>query len=165
MRNGPGFEIRAATPVDAGAIAAVHLLSHRETYIPLVGEADYWPVDPAERLAEWQCVLAGGIVLVAIAAGGVVGFGHAEGDRILTLYILPAWHRQGVGRALLAELCHVLAARGVGLARFAVLAVNKKAIAFYEALGARATGKVLIEEHGLRYEDRLFEIATGARRP
>jgi hypothetical protein len=41
-----------------------------------------------------------------------------------------------------------------------VLAVNRKAIAFYEALGARATGKVVIEEHGMRYEDRLFEIAT-----
>ena len=162
MTKDGDFEIRSAIPAEAGAIADVHLLSHRETYVPLVGEANYWPIDPAERLAEWQRALAGeDIVLVAIAAGRVVGFGHVEGARIHTLYILPAWHRRGIGRALLAELCRVLAARGVARACFAVLAVNKKAIAFYEALGARATGKILIEEDGMSYEDRLFEIATG----
>lgn len=161
MTNGEDFEIRLATRDEAGAIAAVHLISHRETYLPLVGEADYRPIDPAERMAEWQRALAGDdIVLVARAAGQVVGFAHAKGEKINTLYILPAWHRRGIGRALVAELCRVLAARGVALARFAVLAVNKKAIAFYEALGARATGKILIEEHGTNYQDQLFEIRT-----
>ena len=166
MTTGQAFEIRPATGADAGAIADVHLVSHRETYIPLIGQGAYWPIDAAERLAEWQQALAGdGIVLVAIAAGRVIGFGHAEGERIHTLYILPAWHRRGIGRALIAELCRVLAARGVALAHFAVLEVNKKAIAFYEALGARATGKALIEEHGMTYEDRLFEIATSLATP
>ncbi len=42
-----------------------------------------------------------------------------------------------------------------------MLAVNEKAIRFYEALGARATGTAVVHEHGARYEDRLFEIATG----
>lgn len=162
MTKDSDFEIRSAIPTEAGAIADVHLLSHRETYVPLLGEANYWPVDPTERLAEWQRALAGeDIVLVAIAAGRVVGFCHAEGARIHTLYILPAWHRRGIGRALLAELCRRLAARGVARACFAVLAANKKAIAFYESLGARATCNTIVEEGGLRYEDRLFEIATG----
>ena len=165
MTSGQAFEVRPATRGDAGAIAAVHLISHRETYLPLVGAANYWPVDPAERLAEWQQALAGdAIVLVAKAGGQVVGFAHAEGERINTLYILPSWQRRGIGRALLKEVGDRLAARGIALARFAVLAVNGKAIRFYEAAGARATGHLLVEERSTSYEDRLFEIPTAGAR-
>ncbi len=166
MVGGEDFEIRLATRDGACAIAAVHLVSHRETYLPLVGEAEYRPIDPAERVAQWQRALAGDdIVLVARAAGQVVGFAHAKGEKINTLYILPSWHRRGIGRALLKEVCDRLAARGIALARFAVLAVNGKAIRFYEAAGARATGHLLVEEHGTSYEDQLFEIPTAGARP
>jgi ribosomal protein S18 acetylase RimI-like enzyme len=160
------FTIRLANQDDAEAIAEVHLQSHRETYPPLVGEQNYWPSGKAEQLAQWQQTLAGqdggrGIAFVAVAGGRVVGFTHAVGEQMTTLYILAAWHRRGIGRALLTRLCQALAARGIARARFAVLAVNSAAIRFYEALGAEPAGSIEIEEQGIRYEDRLFEIVTG----
>ena len=165
------IEIRPATPEDAEAIAEVHLQSHRETYPPLVGEQNYWrPPGKDQRLAHWRQSLAGqdagqDIVFVALVGGRVVGFTHAVSEKITTLYILAAWHRQGIGRALLRRICQALAARGIARARFAVLAVNEAAIRFYLALGAEPAGTIQVDEQGeeqsIRYEDRLFEIPTG----
>ncbi len=74
------FEIRQAGPADAPAVAEVHLCSHRETYVALVGEKDYWPAELAERLSQWQGLLAGeGVVFVASERGRIVGFAHALG--------------------------------------------------------------------------------------
>ena len=155
------IEIRQALPADAEAIAEVHRQSHLETYPPLVGAKNYRPRSKDSHLAQWQQALAGpGDAFVASDAGRIVGFTHARGERITTLYILAAWHRRGIGRALLARLCQALAGRGVPKATFAVLAVNTKAIAFYESLGARPTGRVVIEEREGSYEDRLFKIDT-----
>ncbi len=156
------IEIRSATPADAEAIAEVHLQSHLETYPPLVGAESYRPRSKDSHLAQWRQALAGpGVVLVASDGGRIVGFTHALAERITTLYILASWHRRGIGRALLARLCQALARRGVPRASFAVLAVNTNAIAFYESLGARPTGSVVIEEREGSYKDRLFEIDTG----
>ena len=155
------IEIRQALPADADAIAEVHLRSHLETYPPLVGAQNYWPRSKESHLAQWQQALASpGDAFVASDAGRIVGFTHARGARITTLYILAAWHRRGIGRALLTRLCRALAGRGIPKATFAVLAVNMKATAFYESLGARPTGSVVIEEPEGSYEDRLFEIDT-----
>jgi ribosomal protein S18 acetylase RimI-like enzyme len=164
------FAIRLAAEGDADAIAEVHLQSHRETYLSLVGEQNYWPGGKAERLAQWQQALAAqdagpGIAYVAVVGGRVVGFAHAVGAQITTLYILAAWHRRGIGRALLTRLCQALAVRGITRARFAVLAVNSSAIGFYESQGARQTGVVTVEEPdlpGLSYQERLYEIPTAS---
>ena len=159
------IEIRQALPGDAEAIANVHRQSHRETYPPLVGAENYWPRSNESHLAQWQQALAGpGIAFIASDGGRVVGFTHALGGRITTLYILAGWHRRGIGRGLLARLCQALAGRGIPRATFAVLALNAKAIAFYESLGARPTGSVVIEERDGSYEDRLFEIDTAMLR-
>jgi ribosomal protein S18 acetylase RimI-like enzyme len=157
------IEIRTATLADAPAIVEVHLRSHLETYPPLVGPQNYWPTGKESRLAQWQAALAGpGIAFVASDGGRIVGFTHALDAKITTLYILAAWHRRGIGRALLARLCQALAARGIATASLAVLTVNAKAIAFYESMGARATGSIVIEEREGSYEDLLFEIDTAA---
>ncbi len=157
------IEIRHASAADAAAIAEVHLRSHRETYVPLVGEKDYWPSELAERLSQWQAWLAGeGLVFVASEGGCIVGFAHALGARITTLYVLASHHRRGIGRALMKQLCRALAGRGVASASLAVLTVNAPALAFYKSLGAKESGTITIEEGPLRYEDRLFEIDTAA---
>jgi ribosomal protein S18 acetylase RimI-like enzyme len=163
MSDVRNLEIRQAGPADAPAIAEVHLRSHRETYVPLVGEKDYWPADLAERLRQWRELLAGeGLVFVASEGGCIVGFAHALGARITTLYVLASHHRRGVGRALMKQLCRALAGRGVASASLAVLTLNAPAIAFYKSLGAKAAGTINIEEGPLRYEDHLFEIETAA---
>ena len=75
------IEIRHAGAADAAAIAEVHLRSHRETYVALVGEKNYWPADPMERLHQWQGLLAGeGVVFVAVEKGELEqSFGPAHG--------------------------------------------------------------------------------------
>ena len=160
------IEIRPATPDDAEAIAEVHLQSHVETYPPLVGAESYWPSSREARLRQWEQALGGhGIAFVALGDGRVVGFIHALGDRITTLYLLAAWQRRGIGRALLRRLLAGLAGRGIRTASFAVLAVNARALSFYESQDARQTGVVTVEEPGLpglSYQDRLYEIPTGS---
>jgi ribosomal protein S18 acetylase RimI-like enzyme len=85
------------------------------------------------------------------------------GNQITTLYLRATWQRRGIGRALLQRLLEDLEGRGFEKATFAVLAVNVRAIAFYESQGARQTGVVAVEEPdlpGISYEDRLYEIPT-----
>ena len=161
MRRATSIDYRRAVLADSLAIAEVHWRAHRETYAPLIGPTNYKPAALEARLAQWTEALAGaGIAYVATDAGRAVGFTHATGDRITTLYILGAYHRRGIGRALLSRLCAGLAGRGVAKANFAVPARNAKAMAFYRAQGARPLGSVMVEEFGIRYEDRMFEIET-----
>ena len=67
---------------------------------------------------------------------GYAGFGEdpALGPVLFHLYLAPAWHRRGIGAALLAE---ALAAHG-GRLSLRCLARNRAARAFYERHGFRA---------------------------
>jgi ribosomal protein S18 acetylase RimI-like enzyme len=96
-----------------------------------------------------------------------VGLGHACGERIDALYILPAYHRRGIGKAMLGRLLQFLRERGVSEARFDVVAVNAPAIAFYEAQGARAVGRCVDRDPRGDTEDLIFAVTTaqGGRRP
>ena len=132
--------IRAATVADAADIAAVHVQSHREAYVGLFGP-DYTAPTVAERLAMWRKVLSSGGAYVALDDRRVIGFGHARGTRITTLYILSSHHRRGIGRRLLRALLDHLRAQGVDEARFEVLMDNAGAIRFYEAHGAERIGQ------------------------
>ncbi len=53
------------------------------------------------------------------------------------LYVRPAFRGQGVGRGLLVHIAGVAAARGCGRMEWSVLNWNRRAIGFYESLGAR----------------------------
>ena len=158
-------EYRRASVVDAAPIAEVHSQSHRETYVPLVGEENYHPPDGEARLAQWTGALSGpGIAFVALDGGRVVGFTHALADKITTLYILAAYHRRGVGRHLLGLMLEALAERGFSIARFEVLERNAKAVAFYESQGARMVSRAKGEAPGYSdqelLDDLLFQIPT-----
>ena len=52
------------------------------------------------------------------------------------LFVAEAHRRQGVGRALLAEVIKTAEARGAGRLEWSVLQWNESAIAFYRRLGA-----------------------------
>lgn len=154
--------IRPATPDDAMAIATLHVETHRATYAPLI-DGPYEAPPLSQRLAEWQAALAGtGLTLVAIEAGRIVGYCHAEGDRIEPLHVDPACHRRGIGRALMEHLLAGLRARSVPGAIFNVFARNAKAIAFYEALGARRIGTATMTDAPVPYLDFVYQIDTRA---
>jgi SAM-dependent methyltransferase/ribosomal protein S18 acetylase RimI-like enzyme len=158
------IEVRPARSEDAAAIAAVHVQSHHETYRPLLGDGYAGPT-LEERIALWTRWLPEGGAFVATDAGRAVGFGHARGDRITTLYILASHHRRGLGRRLLRCLLDHLDARGIAQARFEVLAGNTGAMRFYAAEGARAVGRQPVPDGPLGaappVEELLYAIATG----
>lgn len=53
------------------------------------------------------------------------------------LFVRPAFRGRGIGKALLGHLARLAVARGCGRMEWAVLNWNRRAIRFYEALGAR----------------------------
>ena len=155
--------IRDATAADIPELARVHVRADWETYLSLFG-AQAYALDVADCERRWRQALEdGGILLIATSNTAIVGFGHADGDRISALYLLPAYQRQGIGAALLARLLRALHARGVSEARFDVVALNAKAIAFYTAQGAHAVGRCVHRDARGDTEDLIFAIATDRR--
>ncbi len=59
-----------------------------------------------------------------------------QGLYLEDLYVKPAFRKQGIGRALLVHLAQIAKARNCGRFEWAVLDWNKRAIEFYESLGA-----------------------------
>ena len=135
--------IRRAAPDEAQRLAKVHRAADWETYAPLFGAAAK-RLDGQATLARWRSALDDGdIVLAAIDGGAVVGVAHISGDLLRALYLLATHHRQGAGRRLLTAALAEARARGVASVRFNVVQNNDRAIAFYEALGARRIGRTL----------------------
>jgi GNAT superfamily N-acetyltransferase len=124
------------------------------TLLTLIGElADF------ERLAHELSVTVGSLedalfgprrvaeAVLARAAGEVAGFAvyyrsfstfaGREGLFLEDLYVRPAFRGQGIGRGLLMHVAAVAARRGCSRLEWAVLNWNRRAVGFYEALGAR----------------------------
>ena len=154
------IEIRGATLEDMPHVARVHAKADWETYAPLFG-AQAFALDVVECEQRWQQALRdGGVLLVATAGGVIVGLGHAYADRIGALYLLAAYRRQGIGKAMLSRLLQALRERGISAARFDVVAVNAEAIAFYTAQGARPVGRCTNRDPRGDTEDLIFAIPT-----
>ena len=113
------MELRAALPTDVASIQSIyahhvrHGLGTFETEAPDVHEM-------ASRHA--QIAAAGFPYLVAVDAGGVVGYAYANHFRTRaayrytvedSVYVAPDAQRRGVGKALLAELVARCGARGL----------------------------------------------------
>lgn len=155
-KQSPTITIRGAILRDAAAIGRLHVRTHRATYAPLI-DGPYEAPPPTD----WDQVLAGeGLTFVALCGRRLVGFGHAEGARIEPLHVDPAYHRRGTGRALLQHLLAGLRARSIPSASFNVFAANARAIAFYEAQGARRVGTETMTDAPQPYLDFVYRIET-----
>ncbi len=85
--------------------------------------------------------------VIARSAGEVAGFAlfyhnfstflGRRGLFIEDLYVRPAYRGQGVGKGLLVHVAQLAAARGCSRMEWSVLNWNRRAIGFYESLGAR----------------------------
>jgi L-amino acid N-acyltransferase YncA len=154
--------IRSARPDEALGVAQVHILADRETYEPLFG-AHFEAVDVDRSQLRWDTALsAGDVLLVAEAAGRIVGFAHATPTWMSALYLLSTHLRRGIGLDLLVALCEALQARGVAEIGFKAVATNVNALAFYEAVGARAVGRETQGQGAGRWEEIIFALATDA---
>jgi GNAT superfamily N-acetyltransferase len=166
MSNDPStsgaVRIRPAGPDEAMAIAKAHVRADRETYQPIFG-LHFQEVDIDGSQLRWDTALgAGDVLLVAEEDGEIVGFAHATPTWMSSLYLLASHQRRGLGLALLLMLCEWLQARGVTEIGFKAVTNNTNAIAFYEAVGARAIGRETQGEGAARWEETLFKLATDA---
>jgi GNAT superfamily N-acetyltransferase len=73
----------------------------------------------------------------ALYFGNFSTFLGRSGVYLEDLFVRPAFRGRGVGKALLGHLARLAVARGCGRMEWAVLNWNRRAIRFYEALGAR----------------------------
>ena len=160
-------EIRAALPEDARPIAQVHVAVWRSTYAGLMPDEVLQNLSVERRQDMWTDILTTHAetlpVLVAEDFGvGICGFGNCgplRGEPVpsydgefKTLYLLPAYQRRGIGRALFCRLAALLTDRGYRAAIAWVLAGNP-AFAFYEAMGGELCAERADEAFGAMVEE------------
>lgn len=115
--------LRLATAADAAALATIQLAARASADIPNLHDDD-------DVRAFHGRLIASKTVMVAERDGVPVGYAAIHDGWLEHLWIQPAHHRQGIGRALLAW------ARKSGDLRLYVFAHNRGANAFYRAHGA-----------------------------
>jgi GNAT superfamily N-acetyltransferase len=149
------FVIRPALPSDAAAIAQVRVDAWRTTYRGMIPDAYLAAMKVEESTALWEKVLAAAPnttnTFVAERDGTVLGFAaghmlaepkHGMDAELSAVYLVREAQRAGIGRRLVAAVAAAQRAHGAtGLIAW-VIAGNKPARAFYEALGAQ----LLIEQ-------------------
>jgi ribosomal protein S18 acetylase RimI-like enzyme len=150
--------IRRASLSDARAIAHVHVETWRSAYAGILPDHVMVNMTVDGKASSWRAVIAqqgprDTVLIARVSDGGsgdaVVGFascGPLGGSRatsegeVHTLYVLPDWHEQGVGRALLCACFRVLRAAGMTSAMVWVLAENPSRF-FYQAMGSKAAAQ------------------------
>jgi GNAT superfamily N-acetyltransferase len=153
--------IRRAHPVDAPAIAAVHVDSWRAAYLGLIPISVLNELSVPGRTASWVRILAdgearGSRAWVAVVAGRILGFvsagltrdaedrGAAVGE-VYAIYLTPTAWGHGLGGELLRTAEDDLCERGNRTATIWVLAGNTRARRFYEQCGYAVDGKTRSE--------------------
>ncbi len=145
-----GLRIRDATAADSSGIARVHVDAWRSTYAGIVPQGVLAALSYAHREANWLRLLdalpSGHCVFVAENVGDrIVGFSHGGPLRagpstyageLYAIYILDAYQRRGLGRALALQVVRRFLRQNVRSMLVWVLADNP-ARRFYEALGAQ----------------------------
>jgi GNAT superfamily N-acetyltransferase len=84
------------------------------------------------------------------------------------VYVRPKYRHQGVGRALIQAVAQVGVERNCGRFEWTALNWNKKALDFYDNLGARVMDEWLLlrlDAAGLRRVAALAATANGAQKP
>ena len=147
--------IRPATGDDARAIATVRIDTWRTAYRGLVPDAYLDAMDVEQSVALWERVLgaqaSAASVFVADDDGEVVGFAaanalpeprHGLDAELSAVYVRRAFQHAGIGRRLVDAVARAQRAHGAAGLIVWVIAGNKPARAFYEALG----GRLIVEQ-------------------
>jgi phosphinothricin acetyltransferase len=140
--------IRLATPGDAAAIAAIYgpyCEASAVSFETAAPSAD-------EMAARMDGVLAERPWLVLDHDGDVAGYAYASRHRDraayswavdTAVYVAPAFHRQGVGRALYTTLFALLRQQGYFRACAGVTLPNEASVRLHESVGFRHVGTYL----------------------
>lgn len=178
--------IRPATTADARAIAKVHVETWRAAYAGLLPDKVMVGMSVDGKARSWRDIInrrgpRDSVIVASVTGEGIgpliVGFAscgpaaphraHAKGE-IYTLYVLPDWQEQGLGRALLSGCFRTLRQHGIDSAFLWVLAENPSRF-FYEAMGGKQAGHreeqlwgTTVQETAYRWPD-LASLPAGLR--
>ncbi len=153
------IDIRAATSVDASAIAEIHVASWRATYPGIMPASYLAGLSVEQRTIAWRDVLDAGRPRVALAftegePRGWIAYGPTrDSDKdpawgeIEAIYLHPSHCDLGIGAALVAHARRSLHDAGHRWVSLWVLVENRRAKAFYEREG-------FVAEH----DAKTFEI-------
>jgi ribosomal protein S18 acetylase RimI-like enzyme len=155
-------EVRLAQVQDAARIAEIHVRSWQSSYQGLIPQDYLDGLDPADGIGRWAEAVAeaesrlGGILVVADAAGQVVGFAATDASRdedaadlvgeVRAIYLSPGCCGRGFGRELMTGALEHLVNLGYGQVTLWVLDSNARARRFYEAAGMHPDGAVKVED-------------------
>ena len=157
MKIETGYTIRKARPEDGEAVAQVQIKAWQAFY------AEIFPADKLASLEDGRELLAErwkaniiapdrlpAFFVVETDRGKVVGFAAGDQQRnqdypfeaeLQVIYLLPEYHRMGIGRQLMAAVAAMLMAVGFASLILWVLKDNHGSRLFYEKLGGQLVGK------------------------
>jgi ribosomal protein S18 acetylase RimI-like enzyme len=152
------FVVRAATPADAKAVAALY--TEFAAYLRSLDGGDEYYFDERAYLRDGFGADPAFQGIVAEADGEIAGYllWHLGYDsdlarrilRIADLFVRPASRRAGIGRALMDEAERVCRAHGGVELVWEVFEPNELARAFYRSVGARHVDDLLIMRRRIR---------------
>lgn len=171
------MKIISCTQDDSADLGMLHVEGWRASYGGLVPQDFLNALDAGKMAGDWRAWFAAG-TQASIARtedgkpAGFIAYGRLKTPppgmspvrplytaEILAIYILPDYWQQGLGRALMREAALKLREQKHKSLCLWVLEGNKRASAFYKALGGERCGKKTVEIGG----KQLPELAFGWR--
>jgi GNAT superfamily N-acetyltransferase len=141
--------IRPAQPADAQAIAKVRVDAWRASYRGMIPDSYLAAMSTEESSALWEKILTAAPnttnTFVAVRDGVVIGFASGNmldepklgnNAELSAVYLVQDAQRQGIGRRLVGAVAAAQRGHGATGLIVWVIAGNKPARAFFEALGA-----------------------------
>ena len=154
-RHAAGCALRPARPEDGAAVAEMcAALSRHEGLDPPALTPEAFRRDGFGANSPFECMIA---ELDGRPAGYAMHVGDYDTDLMChsvymaDLYVDPAARRRGVGRALMAALAQICAARGGRTLHWNVLRSNPTARAFYATVGIELSDSVVCGVEGEGY--------------
>ena len=159
------INVCTASLADCAAIARIQVDSYRGAYASLMPAEYLDAFSYAEQEQDWKDWLQAERDLLLVAEndqGSIIGYAlvqlvHGEERsfdcELVALHVNRAFHRQGAGRALMAEAARRMQAQGCHSFGLWVMDGNP-AIAFYERLGGQMIGEHFFEIEELHLRRR-----------
>ena len=147
--------VRAVTPADAGAVAAIYNHYVLQTVVTFEEE----PITAAEISLRIDEVRTGSLPwFVAERAGAMAGYAYGSRWRTrsayrfsseVTVYLAPEQGRRGIGSALYAELLSALRGSGLHAAIGGIALPNDASVALHEKFGFKKVAH--FEQTGFKF--------------
>ena len=168
------MRVRKAQESDAAALAHVLVDSMRSAHRDHIPEASLMKLTYEESERNWARALReinetteseewvyiaedDAETPVGVAMSGPERNSHPlYAGEVYVLYVLPAYHRQGIGRRLLEAVVEQLIRQEMPSLLIRVLKANALAHRFYEALG----GQLVLEEQQVEEDGTVLEMVA-----